>query len=361
MKTDAGPRHAFYLPDFCTSRVTLAIVLIVELTALVLALAQQSGIDFWADLVRTSLFLLWVGLLSAGLLCALRRRLVRLTVAVGSGAVLTLIAAVVAAVSVCAWLIGRSHLVVDAGGTSMFPGEVRNFTVRNVWISLVVTGLALRYFYVAHEWRQSVELRATARVHALQARIRPHFLFNSMNTIAALTRSNPPRAEAAVQDLADLFRATLSDKRETITLAEELEVARTYQRMEQLRLGGRLQVDWKTDSLPANALVPGLMIQPLLENAIYHGIEPRAEGGTVTISGEVAGGLVTIVVRNPLDPAPGKRDGNRLALANIRERLSLMYGERALLKSGRFDAEYIVTLRFPLVEKSVARVAAHGA
>ena len=226
--------------------------------------------------------------------------------------------------------------------------------VRNVAIGLVVTALALRYFYVLHEWRRSVELRAAARVHALQARIRPHFLFNSMNTIAALTRSNPPRAEAAVQDLADLFRATLSDKRDVITLAEELEVARTYQRMEMLRLGGRLQVDWKIDSLPMSAQVPGLMIQPLLENAIYHGIEPRAEGGTVTISGEVSGDLVTIVVRNPLDPVPGLREGNRLALANLRERLSLMYGERALMKSGRFDAEYIVTLRFPLIEKPMA-------
>jgi two-component system sensor histidine kinase AlgZ len=96
------------------------------------------------------------------------------------------------------------------------------------------------------------------------------------------------------------------------------------------------------------------MIQPLLENAIYHGIEPRAEGGTVTITGEVAGGLVTIVVRNPLDPLPGEREGNRLALANIRERLSLTYGERALMKSGRFDAEYIVTLRFPLIERPTA-------
>jgi len=155
-----------------------------------------------------------------------------------------------------------------------------------------------------------------------------------------------------VQDLADLFRASLSDKRDTITLAEELEVARTYQRMEQLRLGERLQVEWRTEALPANALVPGLMIQPLLENAIYHGIEPRAEGGLVTITGEVSGGLITIVVRNPLDPSPGMREGNRLALANIRERLSLMYGERALMKSGRFDAEYIVTLRFPLLERA---------
>jgi two-component system, LytTR family, sensor histidine kinase AlgZ len=362
MKTGAGGSDALYLPDFCTSRATLGIVVIVELTALVLTLARQSAtIDFWTDLGRTSLFLLWIGLAGAALLCALRARLAHMTVAAGSVAVLALISTVIGAVSICAYLFGRTAMVVDSGGAGLFPAAPWGFVLRNVAIGLVVTGLALRYFYVAHEWRRSVELRAAARVHALQARIRPHFLFNSMNTIAALTRSNPPRAESAVQDLADLFRAALSDKRDTITLAEELEVARTYQRMEQLRLGKRLQVEWKTESLPAEALVPGLMLQPLLENAIYHGIEPRPEGGTVTISGEVAGGLVTIVVRNPLDPVPGLREGNRLALANIRERLSLMYGERALMKSGRFDAEYIVTLRFPLIEKTSLLPAAASA
>ena len=352
MKTDGGRSNGFYLPDFCTSRATLATVLIVELTALVLTLARASAtIDFWTDLARTSMFLLWIGLAGSALLCAMRPRLARMSVAAGSAAALALIGAVIAAVSMCAWLFGRTPLVIESGGAGLFPAAPGIFVLRNVGIGLIVTGLALRYFYVAYEWRMSVELRAAARVHALQARIRPHFLFNSMNTIAALTRSNPPRAEAAVQDLADLFRATLADKGDTITLAEELEVARTYQRMEQLRLGARLQVEWKTESLPANALVPGLMIQPLLENAIYHGIEPRPEGGTVTISGEVSGDLVTIVVRNPLDPAPGQREGNRLALANIRERLGLLYGERALMKSGRFDAEYIVTVRFPLIEK----------
>jgi two-component system sensor histidine kinase AlgZ len=361
MKTDTGGSDALYLPDFCTSRATLATVLIVELTALLLTLARQSAtIDFMTDLARTSMFLLWIGLAGAALLCALRPRLAHMTVAAGSAAVLALIATVIAAVSLCAYLFGRTPLVVESGGAGLFPARPGVFLLRNVGIGLIVTALALRYFYVAHEWRRSVELRAAARVHALQARIRPHFLFNSMNTIAALTRSNPPRAEAAVQDLADLFRATLADKGDTITLAEELEVARTYQRMEQLRLGARLQVEWRTDSLPTNALVPGLMIQPLLENAIYHGIEPRLEGGTVTITGEVSGDLITIVVRNPLDPMPGQREGNRLALANIRERLSLLYGERALMKSGRFDAEYIVTLRFPLIERP-ARVAAAAA
>ena len=362
MNADPDDRHSLYLPDFCTSRTTLAIVLIVELTAIVLSLARQSMVvDFWTDLVRTSLFLLWIGLAGAGLLCLLRGALARLSVAASSAAALALMAALIALISACAWLIGRSHLVLDSGGGALFPRELPAFALRNVSIGLVVTGLALRYFYVAHEWRVSVELRAAARVHALQARIRPHFLFNSMNTIAALTRTDPPRAESAVQDLADLFRATLSDKHNTITLAEELEVARTYQRMEQLRLGRRLEVAWKTDSLPGAALVPGLMIQPLLENAIYHGIEPRPEGGRVVITGELNAGLITIVVRNPLGAGPQQRDGNRLALANIRERLELMYGERALMKSGTFDGEYIVTLRFPLIERQPAPPAAPAA
>ena len=175
----------------------------------------------------------------------------------------------------------------------LVPDDHWTFLVRNVVITLVVTALALRYFYVTHEWRHNVELQATARVHALQARIRPHFLFNSMNTIAALTRTNPMRAEEAVQDLADLFRANLSEKRNQITIAEEIDVARTYQRIEQLRLGDRLRVVWKVDALPSGALVPGLTLQPLLENAIYHGVEPRADGGVVTVTGEMNKGMIT--------------------------------------------------------------------
>lgn len=353
MKTDAarGADDSFYLPDFCTSRAALVIVLIVELTAFVLTLAHQSVVvDFWADLARTSLFLLWIGLTGAGLLCLVGSRLGRLSVAQGSAVVLALITAVIALVSSCVFVIGRMAVAADAGVAGLFPPAPGMFLLRNVSIGLVVTGLALRYFFVTHEWRRNVEMQAAARVHALQARIRPHFLFNSMNTIASLTRSDPALAEAAVQDLADLFRANLSEKRNVILLEEELEVARIYQRIEALRLGERLRVDWKIDPLPRDALVPGLLLQPLLENAIYHGVEPQPEGGTVTVTGDISGRLITIVVRNPVSTPEAKRTGNQLALANIRERLALMYGERALVKSGRFDSEYIVTLRFPYIE-----------
>ena len=310
---------------------------------------QGGALDFWGDLARTSLFLLWVGLVCAALLCWMRGRLERLTVARGSVAVLALLMAAIAAISLAAYLLGHSQLVIGAGTAAFFPSSAWPFLLRNMAIGFIIVAVALRYFYVSDQWRRNIEMRAAARVHALQARIRPHFLFNSMNTIASLTRSDPVLAEQAVQDLADLFRASLSDQRQTITLEEELEVARTYQRIEELRLGPRLQVQWDVDRLPTDARVPGLLLQPLIENAIYHGIEPRPLGGTVSVVGEVAGELITIVVRNPVAERGSEREGNRVALANIRERLALLYGEHALVKSGRFDSEYIVTLRFPHV------------
>jgi two-component system sensor histidine kinase AlgZ len=342
-----APPRQLYLPDFCRARAVLAIVIICELTALVLALARNEvALGFWPDLGRTSMFLLWIGLCGAGMLCVLRGYLTRQSLPKGSAMVLLLTAVLVMLISTVAYWLGNSAPWLD--DNAMVPRDHWTFLVRNVLIALVVTALALRYFYITHEWRHNVELQARARVHALQARIRPHFLFNSMNTIAALTRSNPARAEEAVLDLADLFRANLNEKRNEIPLAEEIDVARTYQRMEQLRLGPRLQVEWKIDALPSDAMVPGLMLQPLLENAIYHGIEPRQDGGTVKVTGEFSKGMITIVVRNPLPAANlTMRDGNRLALANIMERLDLMYGERSMVKAGRFDDEYIVTLRFP--------------
>ncbi len=350
--TFRGDGDSFYLPDFCASRAAAAVVVIVELTAIVLSIARSGAVDFWSELARTSLFLLWIGLVCAALLCVLRPLLARLGVRRGSTIVLVLLTAVVAGISIGVFQLGHSRLL--GTGSGLFPRHLGPFVMRNTAIGFVIAAVTLRYFYVTHQWRRNIEMRAAARVHALQARIRPHFLFNSMNTIAALTRSAPGQAEQAVQDLADLFRASLADPQQTITLADELEIARTYQRIEQLRLGERLHVTWDLETLPSDARVPGLLLQPLLENAIYHGIEPRTAGGTVHIRGERAGELISVVVRNPLGPPHAARGGNQLALENIRERLGLLYGERALVKAGRFGEEYIVTLRFPYIALAAA-------
>jgi len=243
--------------------------------------------------------------------------------------------------------------VFGSVGITERPVEHWPFLLRNAGIALIVMALLLRYFFVTHQWQKQVRAEALSRIQALQARIRPHFLFNSMNTIAALTRSDPKRAEEAVEDLADLFRATLRDSHSPLRLKEELELTRIYQRIEALRLGSRLDVRWDVAALPMRAFVPGLTVQPLLENAIYHGIEPLENGGTVTISGRVVDGEVEIIVSNPVAEvaAPGgPRAGNRLALDNIRQRLDLAYGGRGSLTVEQTPSRYQVTVRFPYAE-----------
>ena len=231
----------------------------------------------------------------------------------------------------------------------VFPKDHAWFLLRNLAVGFIVSALALRYFYVSAEWKRTIEREALARIRALQARIRPHFLFNSMNTIAALTRSNPERAEQAVEDLADLFRVSLSDASVRISLKEELDIARTHQRIEQLRLAERLTVKWDVDALPMRMQVPGLIVQPLLENAVYHGIEMLPSGGTVSIVGKVAGSEVHIEVRNPIPPPAGysEREGNRMALENIRERLELAWPGRARIETAQNGGEFCARLVIP--------------
>jgi len=182
----------------------------------------------------------------------------------------------------------------------------------------------------------------------LQARIRPHFLFNSMNTIASLTRSNPAAAEQAVEDLADLFRVSLTDARQRISLAEELEIAHVYERMERQRLGERLQVDWQLGALPTDAMLPSLTVQPLLENAIYHGIERLPDPGAVEISGRRDGDQLYISISNPTPAGGGpERTGNQMAILNIRERLALAFGSDAGLEIEASPGRFCATLAFP--------------
>jgi two-component system sensor histidine kinase AlgZ len=340
---------SFYLPDLCAARMVLGIVLTAELIALLLATARLSvPARFWDDLARTSFFLLWIALCSAGALCRLRPELAKLGVERGSALALALLLAVTALFSQIAWWAASSGFDLSLGD-SMPGGGHAAFLLGNLAISLIVGGTLLRYFYVTDQWRRNVEGEARARIDALQARIRPHFLYNSMNTIASLTRSNPVEAERAVEDLADLFRANLSEARNVVRLAEEIEIARTYQRIEQLRLGARLRVDWRLDALPDDAPVPGMFLQPLLENAIYHGIERLPGGGTVTIAGSSDGATTEIRIENPLPSlaAGSVRPGNRIALANLRERLALLYAGAASLETEEEADRFVVRLRFP--------------
>lgn len=198
-------------------------------------------------------------------------------------------------------------------------------------------------------WKQGIASEATARLEALQARIRPHFFFNCMNTIASLTRSDPASAERAVEDLADLFRASLADAHVLVPVATEIAFVERYLNIERQRLGARLVVGWHLEPMPAAARLPRLSLQPIVENAIYHGIEPARGGGTITISAHDAGDRFEIIVANPVAGGnAAHHQGNRIALANVRQRLRAHFGAAALLESAPAADRYVVRLVVPI-------------
>lgn len=361
---------AFFLPDFCAIRMVFSVVVAGELLAFVLTLAPNtdSG-NRWGDLAFVSLFIQWVGLTSAGLLCVSRRWLERLGNASAAAVSYGLVLVVTAVLSEAAywlveervvnfrlaapwrlsdepyWFVQQRMLEGSSAGVSRL-----GFLLRNLGIGAIIAAVALRYFYVQFQRKANLESEAQARVQALQSRIRPHFLFNSMNTIASLTRSRPEVAEQVVEDLADLFRVSLGDARVPVTLGRELEVCRHYLRIEGLRVGERLRTEWLLD-LPEDALLPALTLQPLLENAIYHGIEPLPEGGPVRIEGALESKRLLVKISNSLAAGAGMqtRAGNQMAQDNVRQRLRAFFGDSGRLDVEAGAGEYRVRVSFPYI------------
>ncbi len=217
---------------------------------------------------------------------------------------------------------------------------------RHVFLAVLLTGTLLGYFQLRAKALSPAI--AEARLQALQARIRPHFLFNSINAVLSLVRSEPKRAETALEDMADLFRVLMRDNRELAPLADEVELCRQYLALEKLRLGERLHVEWHLNSMPGDALVPPLLLQPLLENAVYHGIEPSSAPGVITVNIFYKGGDVHAIVRNPYRVNGGRHHaGNKMALGNVRERLALHFDAEASLSSQVKADAYEVQITMP--------------
>lgn len=342
MASDRTHEHESFLPDFCGVRMVFAVVLGAELLTLVLILGGSlSPASFWRDFSLLSLYVQWISLGSTMLLCLSKSRWARLS-HTRAGLLAWLLVMLVALL--VAWL------AYPIASTLARPGlSELQFIGQTLGVCAIIAAVLLRYLYEQFCQRQRQLAESLARYAALQARIRPHFLFNSMNTIANLTRADPDLAEEVVQDLSDLFRASLAREAGLSTLADELELARGYLRIEAQRLGERLQVMWDLEPLPESAKIPSLVLQPLLENAVYHGIEPAAGGGRVTISGRYRRGVINLSVRNSLPEAEptSDRKGNQMALENIRQRLATAFDEDAGLVVSRVDGEYQVRLYFP--------------
>ncbi len=346
-----GAQASLVVPDLCTVTALSVLVLVGELLAVVLFFAGQP--ITWMRFALLSLFVQWVALLTAGGLCWLRRWLPRFSLPAGATLALALVLGVTA-------LVGLASDRLLAGGIPGVPIDGRAIAGQLI-IAGIIALLALRYFHVQQQLRIREQAELKSRIQALQSRIRPHFLFNSMNIIASLIETDPRTAESVVEDLAELFRASLNDAGHQVPLADELALCERYLRIEQLRLGDRLRLEWRVAPIPVGVGIPLLTLQPLLENAIYHGIQPLPEGGTVSLDVTFEGDRVRVEVTNPLAPvAPGAQpasetQGNRMAVANIRARLEALHGAAARLDSGPEGACYVTRLWFPCSSASAGR------
>ena len=330
------------LPNFRNLGTLLRILLISNGLALLQAILLASA---WTDVAQrmmqiatlltpvllTSLLLLWVA----------QPWLNRLSYRRGVLAVTALV--VVLTLSIY-YFGGEIYRPLD-GGDSYFN------MVRYGLLSVIECGILLLYFRL----RSKVLSRALndARLQVLRARIRPHFLFNTINAVLGIVRAQPKQAETALEDMADLFRMAMADEQDMVPLHREIKLCKQYLALEHLRMGDRLSVDWQIQEMPDDALIPALLLQPLLENAVYHGIEPLIEGGCIHVLLRRQGGRLQIKVDNP---CPDSRDarlhaGNKIALQNIRERLDLLFDAEASYQVASGKDYYRVEITLPYMKE----------
>ena len=338
------PEQPSFLPDMCRAINVLYIALISQLLAITLALntAFISG-DFWEALSLNALFILWVAFTCAAIFCSFKQRIQQYSALKTSLLMFVVINSTTLALT---WLI--SSLLPQF---SLLPSPNHahfDSYLKNGGISIIFSTILLRFLYIQFQWRQQTKAEAEARLDALQARIRPHFLFNSLNTIASLTRLNPPLAETLTEDLAELFRANMNTTQRLIPFHQELTLIKQYLNIEKTRLGSRLTVNLDVSAIPQNALIPPLSIQPLIENAIYHGIEPLEQGGTLAINAQLHNKQIKISIANPINSsAQASRPGNHMAIDNIRLRMQSCFPEQSKLLSSSSTNEFHTQLHFP--------------
>ena len=281
------------------------------------------------------------------MLCLSRKMLSRMSLYLAASACLCIIVLVTAVSSYLAQLLYPQFSPVFSGGTST-AGAGNWWVLRNVALATILGGIALRYFYLQQQLQLQEKLELQARLDSLRSRIRPHFLFNTMNSIASLIATQPEAAERAVVDLSELFRASLQENSRVGTVADELRLCELYLGIEQLRLGERLSVDWQFDASLRDEAMPSLILQPLIENAIYHGIAQLAEGGTISINVRSEEGFLVAEIENPIPALSVHSQGHHMALSNIEQRLEAQFAEQASLTAERDGAFYRIKLRYPL-------------
>lgn len=343
----ADTDESHFLPNFCRGRAVFGIVLIAELLAIVITLiTRRISENLFQDLLLISLFVQWIALASAATLCAARRFLNSLPNTRALGFAYLLLLVVVLAVSEAAvWVLWLAGSVPGPR-----PEWYAYFHIQNFTVAAILNALALRYFLARHQLRQRSLSEARARLEVARARLRPHFLFNTMNIIASLIRSAPDKAEAALEDMADLFRSMLGETENPVPVNHEIAIAQKYLAIESLRFDSRLQVDWQIGKFPRRAVIPALTLQPLLEHAIQHGIEPNPLGGTIGVRLWEDGETLHIAVTHPLHRTRTKSPvaaGQDHTLDHLRLRLESHYGAAARLEIKEDRERFTATVSIP--------------
>jgi two-component system, LytTR family, sensor histidine kinase AlgZ len=339
---EVGQGDELYIPDLCSTGSVLVMVLLAQLMVLIYVLLGSPLPYFnWNMLAITSVFVQWVVLLSAACQCRLRVLFSRLTVQQASSGSLLLVVLVTT----------LSSLIAVILFPQLTPDMSRSwFVLRNDMVATVLTGIVLRYFYLQQQLRLREKMELQARLDSLSSRIRPHFLFNTMNSIASLIGSQPEAAERAVEDLSELFRASLAERERLATIADELHLCELYLDIERLRLGDRLHIQWQIDPAVKTLAMPSLLLQPLVENAVYHGIAQLPQGGQVKISVQRDHSRIVAVVSNPVPERPARSKGHKMAVSNIQQRLQALFGSDAGLQISHTDKGYSVQLHYPAAE-----------
>ena len=321
------------LPDFRNLGIWLRVLVAVNFGALLGTLAANREWRFFvAEFIELAAVIEPVTLASLVLLSLASTGLARLPKWLGVILVILLVLLVTAAIR---GFFAAMHLMEpDAGGFSRI----------SLW---VVIGVAVLLGGFEIGGRSRSPALAEARLLALTARIRPHFLFNALNAVLGVMRSDPRRAETALEELADLFRVLMRENADLVPLSEEIFVARQYINLERLRLGERVRVTWDMAACPPDPLVPPLMLQPLLENAVYHGIEPATEPGEIVIRFECKDSRLRVELSNPMTAVEGHTHGNQMALTNIRERLMLFFDLEATMTTEVSGGRFRVSIEFP--------------
>lgn len=332
------------IPDFCNLGIANRALGILHLGLLAMVLMQSHlwfGVHHFQHLLLLLLTFEVPVLISMFVLCRVRKVVNGLTQRqqwlAGLG-IPVMVTMVVTALFQFVW----DGYAVYPGMNPAYAGSV---VVANGLAALLIALALYKYFRLRA--RAMAPSFSEARLQALQARIRPHFLFNSLNTVLGLIRSDPKKAESTLLNLADLFRVFMRDARELVPLDDEVVTCKEYLAIEKLRLEPRLEVVWNIDGMPGDALLPSLLLQPLLENAVHHGIEPRTDTGVLNISIMLVGERVRVEVDNPISATVASRPGNQMALSNVRERLMLLYDTEAELRTGPQGDRYHVLLEFP--------------